>query len=525
MPGKTPNHHPSPASEPSRALNLLPFAVYLLGCAVAGISSHMFLDGVTYACVARNLAEGVGSFWRPSYTALFTPFREHPPLAMWLQSLGFRLVGDLPYLEFYWGCALGLVTLLVFQRLCGEMARSLGLDKHTARRLRWWGPLVLCMSPLYYWCFVNNMLEGPLALFVLAALFFGLRAVGSDTHRTRWILAVGSGAMLLAAVLTKGVAALFPLAIPVAAPLLGDRTSRKRLLSVSSVAAGTMIGGLLLLVAAGGTAASEFVDFYIGSQVMGSMAGVKEVAPDRWYIVRALAVELLVLAALPAALLLIWRARPLPEDGSRSALLRGARRCALIGLSATVPFLLFPKQMRWYIMPGLPFFATALAMLSLPAAARLSALPRRRILGRPVAAAVSATVLLAAAGVHLTARRTMDISVGVWLRDAWRSRVRGREPCPHCSEYSWRIFSSCIMAESPPIMPGTRINYTPAQLHDRFRITAYLQRWYGASLDNSAVSELVLCQIGHDCPCASRHRARRLYSLCRRPERPDVPTE
>ena len=43
----------------------------------------MFLDGVTYASIARNLAEGRGRFWAPHYTATIYPaFHEHPPLGV-----------------------------------------------------------------------------------------------------------------------------------------------------------------------------------------------------------------------------------------------------------------------------------------------------------------------------------------------------------------------------------------------------------------------------------------------------------
>ena len=60
----------------------------------------MFLDGITYASIARNLAEGRGRFWEPFYTATIYPaFHEHPPLAFWLQSLWFRALGDHLFVE------------------------------------------------------------------------------------------------------------------------------------------------------------------------------------------------------------------------------------------------------------------------------------------------------------------------------------------------------------------------------------------------------------------------------------------
>jgi 4-amino-4-deoxy-L-arabinose transferase-like glycosyltransferase len=57
-------------------------------------------DGVEYASVARNLSDGVGTFWKPYLDDRIHPvFHEHPPLVFWIQSLFFRFFGDGPYLE------------------------------------------------------------------------------------------------------------------------------------------------------------------------------------------------------------------------------------------------------------------------------------------------------------------------------------------------------------------------------------------------------------------------------------------
>ena len=67
----------------------------------------MFVDGITYASIARNLAEGRGRFWAPSYTATVYPeFHEHPPLGFWLQSLWFRVFGDHVFVERAYSIAL-----------------------------------------------------------------------------------------------------------------------------------------------------------------------------------------------------------------------------------------------------------------------------------------------------------------------------------------------------------------------------------------------------------------------------------
>ena len=74
----------------------------------------MFVDGVTYASIARNLSEGRGSFWSPSYTATIYPqFHEHPPFGFWLQSLWFRVLGDHLFVERAYSLAAALGTALL----------------------------------------------------------------------------------------------------------------------------------------------------------------------------------------------------------------------------------------------------------------------------------------------------------------------------------------------------------------------------------------------------------------------------
>ena len=57
-------------------------------------SDGMFLDGIYYATISRNLSNGLGSFWYlPSFPFLLYSdvFHGHPPLAMGLQSICFSI--------------------------------------------------------------------------------------------------------------------------------------------------------------------------------------------------------------------------------------------------------------------------------------------------------------------------------------------------------------------------------------------------------------------------------------------------
>ena len=84
------------------ALLWLAVAIYCLLVLPRMLSYGMFLDGITYASIARNMAQNYGSFWRPYYTATVAAvFYDQPPLGLWLQSWAYRLLGDAVYIELF----------------------------------------------------------------------------------------------------------------------------------------------------------------------------------------------------------------------------------------------------------------------------------------------------------------------------------------------------------------------------------------------------------------------------------------
>ncbi len=222
----------------------------------------MFVDGVTYASIARNLAEGRGSFWSPSYTAtLYPQFHEHPPLGFWLQSLWFRVLGDHLFVERLYtavvALATGVLIGLIWRRLDTDAASSgdhvveddgRGTAGYSARddcgqaeggqcgrNGLDWLPLVLWIAvPVVSWSIVGNLLETTVALFTTGAVLSALAAVADTSGESRrdnpaskvtafdattgW--SVLSGFCIVAAGLTKGPVGLFPLVAPLAFLLL-----------------------------------------------------------------------------------------------------------------------------------------------------------------------------------------------------------------------------------------------------------------------------------------------------------------
>ena len=161
--------------------NNIPFWLLLIGLFLILVSKSlltegMFLDGVTYASISRNMADGQGTFWDPHYTqTLYPEFCQHPPLALGMEALAFKAFGDHWWVEKFYSVLMFLLSGLFIALIW----------KRTTNNLRWaWLPLLFWLAmPLVSWSATNNLLEntmsvqGPidsLILLVSIAAFVGI---------------------------------------------------------------------------------------------------------------------------------------------------------------------------------------------------------------------------------------------------------------------------------------------------------------------------------------------------------------
>ena len=166
-------------------------------------SEGMFLDGVLYACISRNMACGMGDFWNPHYTqTIGSVFHSHPPLAFGLEALMFKAFGDHYFIE-------RLYSLLMFI-VSGWLIALIW--KRTTNNIRWaWMPLLYWIAmPLVTWSVANNMLENTMTVFVLLSVY--LMLVGYQRNHKIWLFLAAIA--LFAAFLSKGFTGLFPLVFP-----------------------------------------------------------------------------------------------------------------------------------------------------------------------------------------------------------------------------------------------------------------------------------------------------------------------
>jgi 4-amino-4-deoxy-L-arabinose transferase-like glycosyltransferase len=324
----------------------------------------MFVDGITYATVARNLVEATPlQLWELHYTATVHPqFYEQPPLGIWLMAGAFAVFGDVSWAETAYAVAMSVAFLGALVALWRAAAPgALGC---------WAFCALVFICPMTSWVLANNMLEAPLTVFCLLALTCLLRGAQS----TAWISAAwgaGGGMCLVAACLSKGPPALFLCVWPGVAWFVWP--ARRKALLCSGIGAG-VVALASVAALAWHADAQAYLATYLQRQVWQSLQGARETASWRGVALVRLFSEM----ALPCLVIaaLAWR------DGGfkRATHLRGFEPWRLgrdqqaygaLALAASLPVLISPKQSGWYIFQSLPLYALTLALGFRPLLLRL----------------------------------------------------------------------------------------------------------------------------------------------------------
>lgn len=329
----------------------LPLYVAVGGLLLIMVSSRlfsegMFIDGLYYANVALNMAEGNGDFWHPQFTDV-QPFYGHPPLAMWMESCMFRLFGDSIAIEKIYSMLMVVLSLWLTVRLwhrCGGK-KDLG-----------WLPLLLfVLIPTLSACMADNLLENTMMVFVLLSVIFILR--GEEKHH--YLNMIAAGIALTGAFLTKGFTGLYPLVFPLVLWLVFRNKNFLRAMIDTLIVTATIALFLsaIILCCPG---AKEFFEIYLDIQVV---TGVKATVVDSRFTIVSKFFERSAITLIVAALVLFiaWlgKKRPLWDQ------LQGRYASAFFILVAlgVLPIMVSLKQRAFYILTVYPFLSIGLALL------------------------------------------------------------------------------------------------------------------------------------------------------------------
>lgn len=344
--------------ETQKKINLLlylTFSLYFLTILPRLLSYGMFFDGVTYASIARNLAEGFGSFWQPYYTDIVYPvFYEHPPLGLFLQSLAFRIAGDSLRVEAIYGFIASLIVLFTIMMIWR-------FEKKSNENLTGgWAPVLMCVFiPMTSYLFSNNFLEGTSTVFTTLAALFVIGSLLSIKRVIFVTMSILSGIMIFCAVLVKGPVGLFPLAIPFIWYITRDHKNISRPIFTTLLMLLGILGISSILVLLN----DDFLismKRYFSRQVIASLSGNREKGSDHFGILIVTFREVIVPFLVG---IVVWTIFRLKNHSLSIKIGKISMFYLLIALSGSLPVAISPKQLMWYVYPSFPFFALAIASM------------------------------------------------------------------------------------------------------------------------------------------------------------------
>lgn len=315
----------------------------------------MFIDGIQYAAVARNLARGVGTFWNPvlaqNSVAELNSFHEHPPLVFFIQSLFFRVFGmnniypERIYCLFTF-LATGIFMALIWRRIFkGQRSEQL-----------WWLPVLMwTVMPIVFWAYTNDIQENTMGIFTTAAVYFFISAASNMNVLRSGNFYMGCISILLAA-FCKGVPGLFPAVFFFIYWLSVAKINFSQAMKYSLEACVFM--GVLILIILQSSEAKEALHTWFFDRMLKRISSDPTEA-SHFYILKGLLTEQLPAIILAVLVLIIYRLKQVRNEMNRGYFML----FILLGFAGALPLMLTLVQRNFYFIPALPMFAIAWALL------------------------------------------------------------------------------------------------------------------------------------------------------------------
>lgn len=328
------------------------------------IEDGMFNDALLYTSVAKNLGNGIGTFWFPHFSNTWTrqgltSFHEQPPLVFGILAQFFKVFGNSIYTERIYTALTTCSSIWLIHRIW----RTIPHHNDVARRMSWLPVLIWITFPVVMWAHQNMMCENTMELFVLAAVYCCCSALYHNRQvGLRLILA---GVFIFLAALSKGLPGFFPIAVVPFFWLFYRNFSFGKALVYSLLVIAVVL--TILGVTLSFEAPRAALTFYYEKRLLVRVEQVP-VVTDRFQVMKELALHLLVVSA-AITIFFAWVKR------SKFSILRFDIRTAgfffVVGLCGSVPLMLTLVQRGFYMTPAMPFFAISLSLIVAPTIAAM----------------------------------------------------------------------------------------------------------------------------------------------------------
>ncbi len=321
------------------------------------VQDGMFLDGIFYAAISRNLAHHLGTFWNPHYSNTFYPsLHEQPPLMFWLQAQFFRLLGDSMYVERIYSLLTAIITALGINLIWKELS----YHKPEIKQYGWLPVLFWIIVPICFWSYVNNLEECTMSLFDVFAVYFIIKSL-NQTNKIPLLLI--SGGFILLASLTKGPQGLFPLCIIIVRYFTHKDISFKRTLIYSVVL--VLLPAIIYTYFYTNPIIRESYHQYFLRRFVLTFNNNNQTTNFRLYLLFRLIGELTPALLLTGISMIFARKKIIVKEFFHDHK-RDFYFFLFIGLSASLPLMITLEQRGFYLTTSFPYFAIAFALIVVP---------------------------------------------------------------------------------------------------------------------------------------------------------------
>jgi len=322
------------------------------------IQDGVFMDGMLYISVSKNLAEGLGTFWEPHYSQTIWPiFREQPPLYFGLLALFYKILGTSMYVERLF-CFLCFTFTLIYIH---KIWKVLFFEDERLSKNSWLPILFFTTIPVCFWAYANHVEETVMTLFTTMSVYYISKAL--FLQKKIFFNIILAGIFIFLASLTKGLQGLFPITAVFSYWITnsGKLSFKKNILySIALVATPTLIYVTLILF---NNHIYEVFKLYFENRLGHTFNDVTRKTTDtRFEIMIRLCTELIPMFILMLIIYLCSR-RYKKEQLNQHRHFQTIIWLLLIGFSGSIPLMITLEQRGFYLVTTLPFFALAGAAL------------------------------------------------------------------------------------------------------------------------------------------------------------------
>lgn len=321
------------------------------------VQDGIFMDGMQYIGVAKNLANGHGTFWEPHFSkTIFPVFHEQPPLYFGLLALFYKLFGTGMYVERLFCFVCFVLTLFYIHKIWETLFSD---DKESAKN-SWLPILFFATIPISFWSYSNHVEETVMALFATMSIYYLSEAL---FKKEKIILnVIIAGVCIFLSSLTKGIQGLFPITGVFFFWMVSKQLSFKKNFFYSVLLIGTPVLIYTLLIVSNNHI-YDTLKFYLENRLGKAFnSTVHNTTDNHFEIVIRLFTELIPMFILMLLIYLFHRTNRAEENEQKNNRVKTVW-LLLTGLSGSIPLALTLEQRGFYLLTSLPLFAIAGAIV------------------------------------------------------------------------------------------------------------------------------------------------------------------